>query len=139
MKAAVVVAGVILGLSVTAGAWTRSNVLVSFRTPSKNIYCMYDSSYAYLRCDISSGLRPLPPKPASCEFDWGGSVNMRRSGRSHVGCVSDSVHTPNARVLRYGTTWRRGGFTCTSRSTGLTCRNARGHGWFLSRQRSRLF
>src|SRR5438094_6149281 len=139
MKAAVVVAGVVLGLSVTAGAGARPNALVSFRMPSKNIFCMYDSSYAYLRCDINSGLRPRPPKPASCEFDWGGSVNMRRGGRSHVGCVSDSVYSSTARVLRYGTTWKRGGFTCTSRAAGLTCRNASGHGWFLSRQHSRPF
>jgi hypothetical protein len=121
------------------GADARSSAFVSFRTPSKNIYCLYDSSSAQLRCDIQSGLHPVPPRPRTCHFDWGGSVNMRRSGPAHVGCVSDSVHMPNARVLRYGTTWRRGGFRCTSRTTGLTCRNASGHGWFLSRQRSRFF
>ena len=139
MKAIAAVAGIILALTVTAAAGARSNVLVSFRTPSKNIYCMYDSTSAWLRCDIASGLRPRPPKPSSCQFDWGGTVEMNRSGRSRPGCVSDSVFAPNARVLRYGQTWSRGGLSCTSRTTGLTCRNSSGHGWFLSRARSRLF
>jgi hypothetical protein len=43
------------------------------------------------------------------------------------------------RVLRYGTTWRRDGFTCRSRIVGLRCRNASVHGFFLSRQRSYAF
>ncbi|MDQ2983301.1 MAG: hypothetical protein M3R70_05170 [Actinomycetota bacterium] len=135
--AAVVVAGTLLALGLTAAAGAQSKAFVSFRTPSKNIYCMYGSGE--LRCDIGSGLRPKPPKPRNCQFDWGGSVNMRRTGRARVGCVSDSVYSSNARVLRYGKTWRGGGFACTSRIMGLTCRNASRHGWFLSRQRSRVF
>jgi hypothetical protein len=42
-------------------------------------------------------------------------------------------------VLAYGRTWQRGPITCTSRVTGLTCRNARGHGFFLSRESWRRF
>jgi hypothetical protein len=37
-----------------------------FRTPSKNIYCAYFGS---LRCDIRSGLKPKPMRPAGCDFD----------------------------------------------------------------------
>ena len=61
------------------------------------------------------------------------------SGHAHVSCVSDSVHSPSARVLRYGTTWRRDGFVCRSSRAGLRCRNASGHGFFLSRQHSFAF
>jgi hypothetical protein len=108
--------------------------------PSRNIECAeFTDARRTLRCDIRSGLKPLPPRPASCEFDWGAGFIMGRRGRAHVSCVSDSVHSPSARVLRYGTTWRRDGFVCRSSRAGLRCRNAAGHGFFLSRQHSFAF
>jgi hypothetical protein len=110
-----------------------------FRTPSKNIYCAWLSGPQTLRCDILSGVKPLPPKPASCDFDWGAGYEVKRTGRARILCVSDSVVTNSAKVLRYGQTWSRGGFTCISRVTGLRCRNSAGHGFFLSRQRSFRF
>jgi hypothetical protein len=110
-----------------------------FRTPSKNIYCAWLSASPVLRCDILSGVRPLPPKPPSCDFDWGAGFDLRRTGRARILCVSDSVVTSAAKVLRYGQTWRRGGFTCISRTVGLRCRNSSSHGFFLSRQRSYRF
>ena len=76
----------------TAGAG-----IVSFRMPSRNIECAeFTGARATLRCDIRSGVKPLPPKPAS-------------------------------------------GFVCVSRASGLRCRNASRHGFFLSRQRSYAF
>jgi hypothetical protein len=121
-------------------AGTAGAGIVSFRMPSRNIECAeFTGARATLRCDIRSGLKPLPPKPASCEFDWGAGYIMDRRGRVHVSCVSDTVHSPSARVLRYGTTWRRDGFVCVSRRTGLRCRNASGHGFFLSRAHSYAF
>jgi hypothetical protein len=128
----------ICALLVAAG--TAGAGIVSFRMPSRNIECAeFTDAHATLRCDIRSGLKPLPPKPRSCEFDWGAGYIMGRRGRAHVSCVSDSVHSPSARVLRYGTTWRRDGFVCRSRTTGLRCRNAAGHGFFLSRHHSYAF
>jgi len=44
-----------------------------------------------------------------------------------------------ARVLAYGKAWSRAGIRCTSAVNGLTCRNKSGHGWFLSRERYRVF
>jgi hypothetical protein len=32
-----------------------------------------------------------------------------------------------------------GGFRCTSAAVGLTCKNASAHGFFLSRERWRIF
>ena len=107
-----------------------------FRTPSGNIQCAY---YGSLRCDIRSGLKPKPARPAGCDFDWGQTLVLGRSGGARVGCVSDSVFDPRARVLAYGTSWRRGGITCVSKRTGLLCFNARNHGFFLSRARSYRF
>jgi hypothetical protein len=42
-------------------------------------------------------------------------------------------------ILGYGRTWRRGGFACASRRTGVTCRNRAGHGFVLARERWRSF
>jgi hypothetical protein len=113
-----------------------------FRTPSGNIYCAYEH-YSFapidLRCEIRSGVKPLPPKPRTCEFDWGAGYAMRQTGRPHILCISDTIHDFKARVLGYGTTWRGGAFTCTSKTTGLRCSNRSGHGFFLSRERSYSF
>jgi uncharacterized protein DUF6636 len=123
-----------------AGAAAADAAIVSFRMPSKNVYCAeLTGARATLRCDIGSGVKPLPPKPASCEFDWGAGFTLGRRGRARISCISDSVYDASARVLRYGTTWRRDGFTCLSRVVGLRCRNLSGHGFFLSRQRSYRF
>jgi hypothetical protein len=60
---------------------------------------------------------------------------MADTGRARVVCAGDTV-LHQGPVLKYGTTWRRGGFTCTSRSTGLRCTNRSRHGFFVSRARS---
>jgi hypothetical protein len=130
-----VVAIVALGLAASGSAQAATSSSF-FRTPSGNIYCAHFGS---LRCDIRSGLVPKPSKPAGCDFDWGQTYGLNRSGPARIGCVSDSVFTPSARILRYGTRWSRGGITCVSRTSGLRCANASGHGFFMSRQRSFRF
>lgn len=125
------------------GASASGAEYVNFKLPSGNIGCGYSrfvGETALLRCEIVSLLRPLPPKPAACtEGVWGRAVSARPRGRAGVGCIGDTVIEPRAPVLAYGQRWRRGGFTCRSRVSGLTCTNRDGHGWFLSRERSRLF
>ena len=114
--------------------------LEAFRTPSGNIHCGYLTFDApLLRCEIRSGLRPRPAKPSSCEFDWAAGYSLTPRGSARILCISDTVADPRGRVLRYGTTWRRGAFTCVSRSVGLRCSNRAGRGFFLSRQRSYRF
>jgi hypothetical protein len=108
-----------------------------FRTPSRNIYCGYGKPW--LRCDIRSGLKPKPPKPAGCDFDWGETYLLSGTGRARIGCVSDSVFSPNARELTYSSRWSRGGVTCVSKRVGLLCFNGDNHGFFLSRARSYRF
>lgn len=105
----------------------------SFQTPSGNIHCIderYEEFPRTLRCDINSGLNPEPSR--DCEFDWGAmTLGKRRRGKPM--CASDTGFNSESRVLAYGTTWKRGPFTCTSRRSGLTCRNEHDHGIFLSR------
>jgi len=126
-----------LALAGTAAA----DLAIPFRTPSGNIGCYYTSNrnQASLRCDIRSGLEPRPPKPRNCPLDWGDSYELAPTGRALLTCHGDTAVAPSARVLKYGTRWSRGGFTCTSRKAGLRCVNRSRHGFFLSRAHSFRF
>ena len=127
---------ILLALIVPASASAK---FMLFQTPSHNIGCLYQTSPAALRCDIRSGLNPPPSKPKGCTVDWTGGYQVGRTGRAQKVCAGDTVLSPTARVVRYGTTWRGGPFSCKSSSSGLNCRNRIGHGFFLSRQHSYRF
>ena len=62
------------------------------------------------------------------------SISARaRVERAHFVCVSDTVAVDD-RVPKYGDSLRRGSKKCTSRRSGMVCRNLRsGHGFRLSR------
>ncbi len=116
--------------------------LISFRTPSGNIGCVYlrgPGSLTSLRCDIRSGILPRPRRPPGCHLAWGDSYSMNATGRVVLTCHGDTTILPNVRILRYGTRWRQGGFVCRSRTVGLHCSNRNGHGFFFSRQHSYRF
>jgi hypothetical protein len=136
--AVLAVAFVLAGADSALGASGADN----FRTPSGNIRCAYEH-YSFapmdLRCDIFTGVKPLPPRPKSCDVDWGVGYVMRQRGPAHVLCAGDTVSSPKARVLAYGTTRQFGVFRCTSTGAGLRCVNATGNGFFLSKQHSYTF
>jgi hypothetical protein len=103
-----------------------------FNTPSRNIVCnagplLHGSGHA-LACVVfsASGLRG--------QKTW----YMRQTGRPGVTFVKANAATDFPR-LTYGKSWSYRGFTCTSRTEGLRCRNESGHGFFLSRERQLLF
>ncbi|HBE17404.1 MAG TPA: hypothetical protein DEG17_20040 [Cyanobacteria bacterium UBA11149] len=103
-----------------------------FIMPSKNIYCVvYDE---YLRCEIQSQLKPMPPQPASCNLDWGNGFVLTKNGNTEVLCAGDTIYSPNFPVLQYGKLWTKAGFVCESSTNGLTCINSQGNGFFLSRE-----
>jgi hypothetical protein len=113
-----------------------------FRMPSNNIYCAYMKGGGIspeLRCDMRTPLKPLPRKPRSCQFDWGGGYSLSPRGTARVLCVSDSVYKNGSPVLRYGSKWHKDAFTCFSKRIGLRCVNAARHGFFLSTQHSYRF
>jgi hypothetical protein len=126
-----------------AKASGAADTYVNFRTPSGNIGCGYsqfEGETAMLRCEVASHLKPVPKQSGRCsEGVWGRAVAMKPTGAVRPLCISDTVLETTAPVLAYGRTWKRGSFTCSSRSAGLTCRNGSGHGWFLSRALARLF
>ena len=109
-----------------------------WQTPSGNIACVTFESQ--LRCDIRVLGNPSPPTPESCEGDYGNAFGVsRRGSRGRRLCVTDAVGGPGTPVVRYGRTWRRNGFRCRVRRSGVRCVNPRGHGFFLRRGLQRLF
>jgi len=133
MRRLVPVAALIMGLAAAAPA----SAATFFHSPSGNIRCVIDRT-AFTRCDITSRNWSPPPKPRSCEFDWGNSLGLGFRGRGRFLCVSDAVD--RGPTLEYGQSIRRGRFRCRSRVVGMRCVNLRnGHGFALSRQRVRRF
>jgi hypothetical protein len=132
VAAAVTVAG--------AHAAAQPSARVQFRLPSGNIGCAGSVAArglpSYLRCDILSGLRPEPKRP--CPLDWTG-FSLMPTGAARATCAGDTAYDRRAPVLRYGTTWRQGGFVCRSRRPGLRCTNRSGRGFVLARTRSYAF
>lgn len=126
--------GAVLGA--LAGA-APASAAVSFHSPSGNIRCAI-AAKIYTRCDITRRDWRPPPKPRTCEFDWGNTLEVGLRGRGRFGCVSDAIDP--GRVLPYGEVIQRGRFRCRSRRSGMRCVNARnGHGFALSRERVRRF
>jgi hypothetical protein len=131
---------VVLALALAAPA---EAILVQFRTPSANIGCIFSSEPGrggpYLRCDILSGLKPKPARPKGCTLDWTFGYQMNSTGGARIVCAGDTAVNRRAKAVRYGSKWSRGAFTCSSRRTGLRCKNRSGHGFLLSKQRSYRF
>jgi hypothetical protein len=119
------VAALLALMVATAPASARER---DFQTPSKRIRCAAFSSGgpgAFVRCDLL--------------FLNDRAALLRARGRGRIVKVTDAVAGPAAPVLAYGRTLRFGPFRCTSRTTGLTCRNRHGHGFSVSRERRRVF
>lgn len=113
---------------------------IGFLTPSKNIACQFfsDNGQGVLRCDIMS-MDARPHRPADCELDWGHAFEMSAKGAAGRICAGDTVMDTSLPVLAYGEVWQRGGFTCRSEQTGLTCFNAMQRGFSLARGKQEVF
>ncbi|MFN0194932.1 MAG: DUF6636 domain-containing protein [Aestuariivirga sp.] len=133
---------IITSLVLSAASMTAQADGFNFKTPSGNIFCGYDDfdGTPQLRCDIQNYTPTAEPRPADCELDWGGAFGITADGTSGIMiCHGDTVATPDAKTLPYDATWERGGISCSSAQTGLTCRNAAGYGFFLSRAKQEVF
>lgn len=114
--------------------------LSSFQSPSGNIGCVLLGGTA--RCDIAKRSWKPPARPPGCpdEVDFGQGLQVGREDESgSFVCAGDTAMNPEAAKLAYGTDDRFGGFLCDSSSSGITCMNAGGHGFFISIQAYRTF
>ena len=136
--------------SLVAAAVAQAARLPGVKTPTRNISCFYvpikPTTRGNLLCDIKKALYSRAQQ-AGCQartgLDWHG-FELSQRGRALPVCAGGVMYdigrdTPTFVVLTYGHTWRTHGFTCTSRVTGLTCRNGHGHGLFLSRESFLLY
>ena len=123
-------AGTSSALAALILAPTAASYVGAFHTPARQIYCEADrvSGTVLLSCAVAGhgGVRGIE--------EW----YMRPQGRARVHQVQANIAT-DTHALPYGRMWRKAGFACLSRPTGLTCLNRSGHGWILSRQRQRIF
>ena len=127
-------------LLLVAGSANAQSGPVGFQSPSKNIACAYFDydKQNTLRCDISA-METKPRRPADCDLDYGGAFEMNAKGPAVRLCHGDTVMDRSLPVLGYGAVWQRGGFTCTSEQTGVTCFNTDRRGFSLARARQEVF
>jgi len=125
--------------SATPSAPTRTVSISTFSSPSGNIGCLIINGSA--RCDIRNRHWSPPPHPSSCPpvVDYGQGLIVDTRGNARFVCAGDTALNPSAPPLQYGVDTRVGGLTCASRSDGMTCTNAYGHGFTIAIQGYRIF
>jgi Family of unknown function (DUF6636) len=133
------VAIVVAAACASASAAGRST-LPGFRSPSQNIRCfVVDKLYCSIRRSEYGGrLQARCMSPKGEGLDWHGFV-LAPAAKGRLYCTSNPPYDmgrqhPSNRTLAYGKSFHRGSFTCSSRASGITCRNRNGHGLFVSRQ-----
>jgi hypothetical protein len=110
-------------VAAVAAAPAQADTQRHFRTPSKRIAClMLETS---VRCDTF--------------FLNDVAFRLTANGAGKRIHVTDTVALVKEPILAYGKSAKVGPFTCSSHEDGLTCTNRKGHGFFVSRQRQRVF
>lgn len=128
-------------LAATAAGPAAADVFM-FATPSGNIQCSVGVSAesADVQCSIVERSGPPPmPRPMACASGWGHSFILLERGPVQMVCGPEPTRLSLQDTAPYGETGRFGDITCQSERTGFSCRNADGHGFFLSRRSQRVF
>jgi surface antigen len=131
---------VAVAASSSAAGGSSLQRLPGFRSPSGNIRCFVANKLycSIARSDYAGRLQARCMGPDGAGVDWHG-FTLGPSAKGKVYCTSNPPYDtgkqrPSYQLLPYGKTFRRGTFTCSSRVTGITCRNHNGHGLSISRQ-----
>lgn len=118
--------GVLSALVICGVSASTASGYAALRTPGQAVYCGWS---------VGEGA----PSSLIC---WtpndGYTISMRDYGRASRGryvAGNRRLFQNRAPVLRFGRSMTWGPTVCTSRSTGLTCINGSGHGWWLGRYR----
>ncbi len=129
----------------------------NFTTPSRNIDCLIFQldGLASASCVVKSdSWRKLPKKPADCDLDWSptevGISEETERGKRKVsvyagvcrGDIGPLCPPDSCRVLGYGKSITIASFTCTSRTTGMTCldrKSSKKRGFTVNRSGYQLY
>ena len=113
----------------------KSKRYSSFTSPSRNIYCIFDSSGA--ACEVREG-RIKPPVDGICSADGPsdiGRLELVAEGVTPV-CNSDSIRAADAPKLPYGRMAEVPGsdIRCLSEESGVSCIDPRSqHGFWIAK------
>jgi hypothetical protein len=123
------------------GTGALADDFIFFHSPSDNIHCVLMSGeFEGLRCDMLQLSPSFAERPADCDLDWGDSFGVGpRDRKGYLICHGDTVISPDSMELGYGASATLGDFTCLSEKSGMTCTNARGHGFAISKARQQVF
>ena len=110
----------------------------TFVTDDGNIACIMRSKF--VRCDVTKHNWTAPPKPKSCEFDYGSSLYLStQEEKAGFACVSDATGA----TVEYpaGTRFQTGDNVCRLRKNGkVKCVNkAEGIGFAVGKKSYSLF
>ena len=123
-----------------AGERIATGTSYFFATPSGKIGCGVFRDPTTLRCDTKYETSFSRSGHTCTEGDYGHAFEVGESGAGKAICAGDTVlSATDTHTIPYGRTWLLGPFSCTSRTTGLTCRNGQGHGLSLSKEKQALF
>jgi len=110
-----------------------------FALPSGNIACEITTDAA--SCTIAN-TSAVPPADASCTGSIGHTLTVTADG-AKMPCVEGAlpgVAAKDTKILDYGQSTTVGAFTCTSSSTGVTCKHdPTGKGFQLAKAGAKLF
>jgi hypothetical protein len=133
-----------LAIALLVPAQAPAFQLKLFHTPDGNIGCAMifgkESRGGGARCDIDHHSWTAPPKPKSCDVDYGGGLNVGPHRKAEFVCAGDTT-LHQGQVLRVGGVEKLGPYRCkllTSRMIRCVNRNT-GHGFKLSPHLARLF
>jgi len=115
-----------------------SKSLTGIVSPSGHIACLLTVDPVSARCDVEQAHWAKASLPG-CKLAYGDSAEVAQK-KADLTCHGDTVFgIPGAATLPYGQSARYRNIVCTSRTTGMTCTNAAGHGFTVSLEGYRLF
>jgi hypothetical protein len=127
-----------LALAALGATFAASASAKRFVTADGNVSCIMRSHF--VRCDMTHHKWHSPPKPKSCEFDFGSSFYIDEQGKSGFACVSDATGA----TTKYdpGTVFKTGDNVCRLRKHGkVLCKHNGGAdgGFNISKKHYSLF
>ena len=137
----------VVAFASASGAHATPQRLVHFQSPSGNINCILDATYADCLVRRHAWRNP-PARPAACDLDWVPSEVSLSGRRLSVGACRGDVGPLclgsgglRCTTLAYGRSVVVGAIRCASARNGVTCRRRDGRriGFRIAREGYTLF